>query len=228
MKLTIYRLLTLFLLLSFTQAMAEIKGRADLGAVYAEVDILESGKTIETLHMKGAKFDSTIVLYQGYTVKASALWCEEHGGLTSGTLAVGYMVPIGQRWKFLPNVGMNWSYLHTTVEFKDFGLQLGRTHFKERFRSDTPFIGLDIGFAITDDLTLIAMYQYGWARTHTKIRTIASQKSHSCGPNYALALDYSIAEHWSLSLAGSYNITLSKEKHGLRGKGLKLGVAYYF
>lgn len=224
----IFRTLSLFSLFVSAFTYAEIRGRADIGGVYADIDILESGKTIETLHMKGVKFDATVVVYHGFTLKPSALWCDGHGGLSSGTIAAGYMIPLGKSWKFLPNVGMTWSYLHTTVEFEHLGPLLGRTHFKERFRSETPFLGLDIAYSITDKLSLIAMYQYGWAHTHTKIRPIVSQKSHSCGPNYALSLDYSVTDHWSISLAGAYNITLSKEKHGLRGKGLKLGVAYYF
>lgn len=230
MRLTLYRCFTLLMLLFATQVTAEIKGRADLGAVYAEIDILKSGKTQKTLHMKGLQFNAYAVLYQGFTIKPSALWVDGHGGLATGTIAAGYMIPCW-KFKFFPNVGITWSYLHTSVKIEDFGLLTGRAHYRERFRSNTPFLGLDVCFTITDKLSLIALYQYGWAHTHTKLRHTPikySEKSHSCGPNYALSLDYSLTDHWSLTLAGAYNITLSKEKHGLRGKGLKLGAAYFF
>ena len=58
--------------------------------------------------------------------------------------------------------------------------------------------------------------------------TIVNDKSHSDGPNYSLGIDYSLSKHWSVMLGFGYNITLSKEKHGIRGKGAKLGLSYYF
>ncbi len=201
-----------------------IKGRIDVGATLMDIDILESGKTVKTLHMKGVKGDASFFLYEGLCLKPSFLWGKGHGGLTAGTLAVGYMIPTWKKILILPNVGATWCYLHTRVSFEELGLH----HLKERFRSCSPFIGMEICYPITDQLTIMALYQYAWSHTHTKIKPIVSQKSHSCGPNYALSLDYSLNKQLSLTFGVGYNITLSKEKHGLRGKGAKLGLAYYF
>jgi long-subunit fatty acid transport protein len=79
---------------------------------------------------------------------------------------------------------------------------------------------------------VMATYQYAWSRTHTKLthehNKLVSEKSHSCGPNYTLGVEYYVDDHWAINCGIGYNISLSKEKHGLRGKGAKLGVAYYF
>ena len=230
--------------LSFFSKSDAICGKVDVAAALVDLDILESGKTIKTLHMKGVKADATIAVYQGLSIKPSFLWCQGHGVLNSGSLAVGYYLPLFEKLKFLPNVGVTWSYLHTRYDIPEVEL----FHLKERFRSTTPFVGLEVYYSITKKLSLFAIYQYGWARTHTKIRTkredktglhpgaIAlgltdknqTDKSHSCGPNYGIGLDYCFDDHWSVNIAFGYNITLSHEKHGLRGKGGKLGVGYYF
>lgn len=208
---------------------AKICGKADIGPTLIDIDVLESGKTVETLHMKGCKADATVLLYQGFCIKPGFLWGEGHGILRAGSIAVGYYLPVTERIKILPNIGVSWSYLRFKVDLED--LQL--FDLKERFRSESPFIGMDISFCLTDKWTIIASYQYAWSRTQTKIRskllgTVIDDKSHSCGPNYSLGVDYSLNQNWSIIFGVGYNITLSKEKHGLRGKGAKLGIAYYF
>lgn len=202
----------------------EVKGKADIGATLMDIDILQSGKTIETLHMKGLKGDATVIVYKGLCIKPSFIWGRGHGEITSGTIAVGCYIPITKEIRIVPNIGVTWSYLHTHVDYEQFGL----FDLKERFRSSSPFIGMEFCYSITDKLTLTGLYQYAWSRTHTKIKPIVSETSHSCGPNYAIGIDYSLNKHWSIVCGVGYNITLSKEKHGIRGKGAKLGMAYYF
>lgn len=220
----IFHVVALFLIIIVASVYGECRGKADLGFTYLDVDILESGKTIETLHMKGVKGDGTLLVYQGLCIKPSFIWARGHGQVAAGTIGVGYYIPITEKFKILPNIGITWSYLHTRVDFEDFGLY----DLKERFRSNSPFLGMEICYSINEKWTLMGIYQYAWCRTHTKIGSIVSDKSHSCGPNYALGIDYSFNEHWSAVFGVGYNITLSKEKHGIRGKGAKLGIAYYF
>lgn len=212
-----------------TALHGEIRGKFDLGATLMDVDVLESGKTVETLHMKGVKGDATVLVYQGLGLKAGFLWGRGDGRLWAGTVGVGYYLPLTKKFKIFPNVGITWSYLRFGLDLEE--LQL--FDLKERFRSDSPFIGMDFSYAITDKWTVVAVYQYAWSHTQTKIRsdilgTIVNDKSHSDGPNYSLGVDYSLNKHWSIVFGAGYNITLSKEKHGLRGKGIKLGVVYYF
>jgi Outer membrane protein beta-barrel domain len=203
---------------------AEIKGKVDVGATLFDIDLLKSGKTEKTLHMVGVKGDATIMVYEGLCLKPTVLWGKGDGELIAGSLAVGYYLPVCKDLRLIPNVGCSWSYLHTWINLE----QIGLMHQKERFRSDSPFIGMDICYSLTSKLTLMAMYQYGWARTHTQIGSVVTEKSHSCGPNYSLGFDYSMNQQWSIVGGIGYNLTLSKEKHGLRGKGAKLGLAYYF
>ena len=218
------RFLVIISILFFCSVEGALRGRIDIGPTLMDIDILESGKTIETLHMKGVKGDATLLLYEGLCLKPGFIWGEGHGHLTTGTLAVGYYIPINKQLRILPNVGVTWSYLDTRVDFEELGL----SNLKERFRSSSPFIGIEICYSLTDKWSLMGIYQYAWSHTHTKIDPIVSNKSHSCGPNYALAVEYSLNKSWSATLGVGYNITLSKEKHGLRGKGAKLGIAYYF
>jgi hypothetical protein len=220
----ILRLLIILCGLSFSSLYAEIHGKIDMGPTILDIDILESGKTVETLHMKGIKGDATILVYQGLCIKTGFIWGRGHGQLAAGSIAVGYYLPIIENLKILPSVGMAWSNLHTRVDFEQFGL----FDLRERFRSSSPFIALEVCYTFAKKWTVIGLYQYAWSRTHTKIGHIISNKSHSDGPNYALGIDYSLNEQWSVSFGVGYNITLSHEKHGIRGKGAKLGLAYYF
>lgn len=220
---------TIFLSTPILLLRAELHGKVDVGPIYMDVDILESGKTIKTLHMKGGRGDATFLVYKGLCIKPSFTWGTGHGGLVTGSVAIGYYIPITKSLKLLPLVGNGWSYLHTRIDLEEMHL----FNLKERFRSSSPFIGLEICYSINQQWTLMGLYQYAWSRTHTKISshkigTLVSQKSHSCGPNYSLGIDYSINPHWSVTLGVGYNITLSKEKHGIRAKGAKLGLAYYF
>lgn len=229
-------LTVLFCWISFS-VYGKCCGKIDIGPAWVEIDVLKSGKTEKTLNMPGVKGDATILLYQGFCIKPGFLWARRGGEVASGTIAAGYYFPITEKLKILPNVGATWSYLRTHVdvevsapeEVKLLGVNtLTFDDVRERFRSCSPFLGLEFCYSINEKWTLIGIYQYAWSRTHTKLGELGSFKSHSCGPNYALGVDYSLDPHWSITFGVGYNITLSKEKHGLRGKGAKLGLAYYF
>lgn len=229
MKRTLIYLSALLFCFNCNAFFGEIKGKIDAGPTLINIDVLESGKTVETLHMVGAKADATLLLYKGLYIKPGVLWGTRDGKLWSGGFSVGYYIPITKCFRVMPNAGITWSYLHFGLDIEELQLE----NLKERFRSNTPYIGLEFSFSITENWTLIGMYQYGWSRTQTKIRshelgTIVNEKSHSCGPNYSLGIEYGFNDQWAINLGVGYNITLSKEKHGLRGKGAKLGVAYYF
>lgn len=219
------------LILSFAGMQAEecdwltVRGKLDIGPTLMDIDILESGKTIETLHMKGVKGDATLVFWKGISLKGGFLFGEGHGKLSSYYVGLGQCVPVTDDLLLVPSVGVAFSRLHTTVDFE----QLHLYDLKEKFHSSSPYIALDICYKLTDRLTLMGMVQYAWCRTYTTIKPLVDHdKSKSQGPNYNLGLDYSLNDHWSVTFGVGYNETLTKEKHGLRGKGAKLGIAYYF
>lgn len=224
MSKNILRFLILVFCATSYSLTAEVHGKVDVGPTFLSVDLLKSGKTEETLRMYGVKADATVLVYQGLAIKPSILLGWGHGSLTSASIAAGYYLPISQQFKILPNVGMNWSYLSTHIDIKEASL----FHLRERFRSASPFIGIDLSYSITPKWTIIGAYQYAWCKTDTKIGKFPNDRSHSCGPNYSLGIDYSYNDQFSINLGFGYNISLSKEKHGIRGKGLKLGGAYYF
>ncbi len=133
----ILRLLIILTGLSFSSIYGAIHGKIDLGPTLVSIDILESGKTTKTLNMKGLKGDMTLILYEGLYIKPSFIWGKGDGQFSSGTIAVGYYLPITKDLRILPSVGMTWSYLHTHVDFDQFNL----FDLKERFHSNSSFIG---------------------------------------------------------------------------------------
>lgn len=221
--------LSLLCLFAFTYSLyAGCCGKVDLGATIIDLDILKSGHTEETLHMKGLKGDATIQIIGGVVLKPGFIWGQGHGELASASIGIGHCTPIFKGFMLIPSAGVIFSYVRTKVdvEVPEFGITFEDQ--KERFRSISPYAALEFCYTFLEKWTLMGAYQYSWSRTHTKIGKIVSETSHCCGPNYSLGLEYCIDEHWAVNLGAGYNISLSKEKHGIRGKGIKLGVAYYF
>lgn len=223
-------ILTLLSLLCLTtqKSYADFKicGKIDVGPTLMDIDILESGKTIKTLHMKGVKGDTTISVWKGVCLKAGFLAGRGHGRLFAYNVGLGHYLPVTDKLLLIPSAGVAFSRLHTTVDL-DLG-EIKVEDLKEKFRSTSPYIALEFCYKLHPKWTLMGMVQYAWSQTHTTIKPFVSDKSKSCGPNYSLGIDYSLNDHWSLTFGVGYNITLTKEKHGLRGKGAKLGLAYYF
>jgi hypothetical protein len=201
-----------------------LHGRLEIAPAIINLDILESGRTVETLHMYGVRGDAILAVYKGISLKGGFTLGRREGKLNSGFIGIGQYLPLYEGLSILPSVGVAFSELYTRIDFEELGL----FHLKEKFRSTTPYLSLELAYDITKCLSVTLLYQYGWAHTHTTIKPLFSNKSHSCGPNYGISLDYKIKDHWYVSLGAGYNITLSKEKHGLRAKGAKLGIAYYF
>lgn len=201
----------------------DIDGRIDVSEALISLDILESGKTIETINMNGLKADAIIAVYKGICIKPGMIIAGTHGQFSSYSIGLGQYIPVTDSFSVLPSIGVTWSYLHTRVDFPGFQ----QFNLKEKFRSTSPFLSLELSYKYCD-WRITGLYQYAWSRTHTTIRPLFSDKSHSEGPNYGLSLEYSVSENWAVNVGAGYNITLSKEKHGLRGKGMKFGLAYYF
>jgi hypothetical protein len=223
----IIQLSLLFLVINFFALYAGICGKADIGATYIDLDILKSGHTEETLHMKGFKGDATVQVYGGFVLKPGFIWAKGKGELASGSIGIGHCFPIFKNFTLIPSAGVTFSYVRTDIDLEIPGLGILEDQ-KERFRSTSPYAALEFSYTFLENWTLIGCYQYAWSRTHTKIGKVVSEKSNCCGPNYSLGLEYSINKNWAVNFGAGYNISLSKEKHGIRGKGLKLGVAYYF
>lgn len=221
--------LTLLCSLALTFALyAGCCGKVDIGPMIFDLDILKSGHTEETLHMKGVKGDATIQLYKALVLKPGFIWGQGHGEVASGSIGLGLCTPIFKGFMLIPSAGVIFGYVRTKVDVPIPEMDIVLKDLKERFRSISPYVALEFCYTFLEKWSIMGCYQYSWSRTHTKIGDIVSENSHCWGPNYTLGLEYCFNKNWAMNLGAGYNTSLSKEKHGIRGKGLKLGVAYYF
>jgi hypothetical protein len=203
---------------------AEVCGKVDMGAVYVHVDVLDSGHTVKKMDMGGFKADGNVILWKGVCLKPTILYAKNQGELFSSGIGLGHYTPITENFSLTPSAGCLWTQLKTRINFEEFGL----FNLKERFRSVSPYLALEASYCFGQGWRICGLYQYSWSRTHTKIASFPIDTSHAQGPNYSLMIERDINESWSISLGGAYNISLSKEKHGLRGYGIRFATAYWF
>lgn len=203
-------------------------GKIDLAPAYVHIDVLESGKTIHRMNMAALKGDISYLPFAGYgiVIKPTFLCATGDGKLASGGVGLGHCTPITDCLTLTPHAGVLWTYIQTHIDIHTPFFTI--PHVRETFRSTSGYLALEITYKIAQGWRISGMFQYVWSRTYTKIKDLVPlQKDHAMGPNYALMLEYDITDKWSVNIGGAYNISLSKEKHGLRGAGVKVGVAYW-
>lgn len=203
------------------------RGKVDVGPAYVHIDVLESGKTVKTMNMIAGRADASILIWEGkgWCIKPYALYASGGGELFTGGVGLGHCFPVNDKLTITPIVGCTYTYMHTHIHVEMEGFKF---RFKEKFRSYSPYIGAELVWNITPCFRACLMFQYAWSQTRTVINKLIKDKNHSKGPNYSAMLEYDLNEQWSVNVAAAYNITLSKEKHGLRGAGVKLGIARWF
>lgn len=206
--------------------LSDVKGRADIGPAYVHIDVLENGRTTHKMDLGAVKADSTIVLYKGFCIKPSILYGFGHGYVFSPSLGAGFVFPVCKNLYITPLVGYGYTYLRTKLDLKTPFFTLH--HVREKFRSRSPYVGVDISYDFCDCWRICGSYQYLWSRTHTTIGHLISDNSHTQGSSFALMIERDLDKNWSCNIGGAYNSSLSKEKHGLRGYGFKLGIARWF
>jgi hypothetical protein len=206
----------------------DCRGKVDVGPAFVRIDVLESKKTVERIDMVAIRGDANILLLGdcGFALKPSIIYGrgKHHSELLSGALGVGYCFPVAEGVTVTPSVGCTFTDLSTHIDLPAILL----TDIKETFRSVAPYVALEVSYRILPGWRVSGMVQYAWSRTHTKLKGLLSDHSHSQGPNLAAMIEHDINDHWSINLGGAYNISLTKEKHGLRAVGAKLGVVYWF
>jgi hypothetical protein len=220
-------LLAAFLLLSSGSLAAECCAKIEAGPAFLHIDVLESGHTIKKLNMTAIKADASFIIWKGVCLKPTILYARQgHSEIASGGCGIGHYCPINKKFSVTPSIGCNFTQFKTNIyipvsEF--FKLQL-----RERFHSISPYVSLDASYCFAEGWRVIGIYQYVWSRTWTKIKDFGTDKSRPKGANYALVLERDINDHWSVNIAAAYNVSLTKEKHGLRGYGARLAFAYWF
>lgn len=202
-------------------------GKIDVGPVYANIKVLESGQTVEDLDMWGVRGDGTIQVWKALCVKPMVTYIEGDARFFATSLAAGVFLPLSDRLSIFPNAGVGYTYLKSNIDKP----LLGLSDLDERFRSVAPSLGIDATFQVTPCIQLSGTYQYSWPRTVTILHSplfgqILNAKSSSRGPVYAAEVDYFLNDNWSVNLSGGYNLSFTKEKHGFKGKGVRLGIGY--
>lgn len=212
---------------------SELCGRFDAGGAFARIDILESGKTVKRINMGAFKADSTIMLSKecGLCLKPSFLYGK--GGdsyIISGGAGIGFYIPIKSWLGITPAIGCNFTELQTKIDlpFPTPAGVLLLEDVKETFKSVSPYIGVDVTYRFNATQRVYFVIQYSFSRTETILKDIIKTKSKTQGFNYALEFEHDLTPTLSVNIAAAYNLSLTKEKHGLRGAGLKLGLTYWF
>lgn len=229
MNLKHYVYLLFTILLSATASADQCGGKIDIGPVYVHLDVLQNGKTIKRLDMGGFKVNGTIMLKEGYgfCLKPDLIYAAGEGELFAGALGFGHLFPVHPNLCITPSVGFNVSSMRTSYDF--YHPQLQRIiPVRERFHSTAPYVAIDANYTVWKGLRVCGSFQYSWSRTHTWLKKIGTFKSSSKGASYAAMIEQDFNDKWSLHLGAAYNVSLSHEKHGLRGYGFKLGIAHWY
>lgn len=201
-------------------------GRVDVGPAYVHIDVLESGKTIHRMDLAAVKADATVVVWKGLCLKPTLLYGSGHGYILTTGLGIGFIFPLMENLCVTPVAGLNYTYLRTHIDIRTPYFVLH--HLKEKFRSYSPYIGLDASYTFYPCWRVCGNVQYAWSSTKTKIGEIGADKSHSDGASYSAMLEHDLNDQWSINIGGAYNLMLSKERHGLRGAGGKIGITRWF
>lgn len=222
-----YIFLSVFTMINH-QADAACCNKIEVGPTYIHLDVLEKGHTIEKLNMAAGKLDGTLLVWKGVCLKPTFLYARQgHSEIISGGCGLGHYFPIGDKCSVTPSVGCNFTQFKTTIH--DYEAVPGYfVDFKERFRSVSPYACIDASYCFVKGWRIVGSYQYVWSTSRTAIKGMKTTKSTPEGSNFGLMLEGDINDNWSASLGAAYNSSLTKEKHGLRGYGVRLGLAYWF
>jgi len=214
---------------------ATLCGKIDVGPTYAHIDVLESNRTVRRMDLPAIKGDATLVFYEGWCFKPSILYGKNEGELLSTGLGFGRCIPINDCFLILPSIGVTYTQLLSSFNLKTEIEGYPKpiiTEMRERLRSVAPYVGLYFSYKFAACWKVNGYIQYAYSRAHTRVKSKKAPKfhktykNHSTGPNIGLQLERIINECWSINLGAAYNRTLSKERHGLRGHGMKIGFVY--
>lgn len=213
-----------FFLFFFQAAFADCRGRVDIGPAYVNVDMLQSGKTKRSIDLRALRCDATFFPFGGLAIKPSGMISDGKANLSTAALGVGFCFPLTSTLTATPSVGISETRFKSRINFREYGF----LHLRERFYSYGGYGCLDISWTFVEKWRLYGTFQYTWSQVKTTVRPLFKTRTHCKGPSYAVSLERDLNDHFSVTLSGGYNLSLSKEKHGLRGKGVKLGLAYWF
>ncbi len=228
-----------------SEECAICKGKFDTGPAYINIDVLQRGKTFRSLNLFAWKADAYYEIYNGFTVKASGMigGGEAHFYTLAG--GVGFCIPF-KCFSFFPNAGYCGGNFKSTFDLQHRIEVSGLTkpikiefdNVEEDIDSHGPYIGIDITYKISKSWRAVFVFQYAWSHVDTEYKWESDNslfpdidehfRTKTSGPNYALLIEHDFSDNFSVNLGLGYNMSLSKDKEGLRAKGAKIGAVYWF
>ncbi|MFA6914986.1 MAG: hypothetical protein WC222_01190 [Parachlamydiales bacterium] len=201
--------------------------KVDIAPAYVHMDILENGNTVHRLDMTAARLDSSFIFCGGWTIKPMFMIARgDKGHFDTVGAGFGYTLPLSESIVITPLVGLSYSYLSTRY---DLHLPIGSFFTKRTYRTYSPYVGLDAVYSFGGGWRIGGSLQYAWANSRTSVGNFAhNEKSEAQGFVSALTIEKDITENLSVNIGAGYNNSMTKEKHGLRGYGAKVGIAYWF
>ena len=227
MKTFLYTCLLAFLAAS-SSASAESCCHMEIAPAFMRIDVLESGKTVHQANLLALRAEACYRFCQGFNLKPvliAAPRCIDKSSLFAGGVALGHFYPVYKNLCLNPNFGVTYTIFKTKVTYELFPIDIS---LKEEFRSVSPFVGLDVNYSINECWRIYASFQYAWSRTHTTVKYLFSTKDHSQGTNWGLAVETDMTEALSVNFGVGYNLSMSREKHGIRAFGGKVALAYWY
>lgn len=216
---------------SASTLQGETVGKIDVGPAFLHIDVLEHNKTVKRMDMWGVRADFSYFLYKGLYIKPIVLYGDggaAKGGIFSGSCGFGYCIPLHPCFTVSPSVGATYSHLWTKINLPIPDTPIILKDIREHFKSWAPYVCLDLYYTFIPTWRLCAGIQYSWSKTKTTLVHVTKQKSKSEGFAYSLMLEHDLSDQWSVNIGAAYNLSLTKEKHGLRGTGIKAGITRWF
>lgn len=199
---------------------AEAAGKVDVGAIYVNLQLINNGDKSQELDLYGARIDTSFQIVHGLLGKVAASYANGDGSdFVFLTTALGYYIPIQKCFILIPQGGLSYSHLNTKLDPFDLD---------EKFTSYTPFVGIEAVYKYSECINISGSVLYGFAQTKTEIESFPNTKGESKGPSYAIMAEYMLTKCASISLTWAYNLSMSREKHGIKGQGARLAFGYYF
>lgn len=203
---------------------AEIRGKVDVGYADIMIHLHDANLPKKRIPMQGFSLNSTLVVWKGLCLKPHIIsGSGREGHLLNLSLGAGCYIPFGS-FCVLPSVGITRGYLRGFIDLPQVGLE----NIKQRFKTWTPYVGVDVSYTISEKWSVCMMVQYGWATTHFTISRIISQKTHTSGFNLVGQIDYYFTSNWSANFAIAKNESWEDAKVGIVGYGGRLGLGYCF
>lgn len=198
-------------------------GKIDIAPTFLKIDSVESGKTIDSHNMKGVRVGLDYILYKALLFRGTGIVSWGDANFQTYTAGLGACIPY-KKFYFTPSAGVTYSRFKADIDFPEIQF----FDLKQKFRSLGPYVGLDIQWCFAPKWRIGGGFMWSWSHTHTSVKPLFKGKDNSQGPTWTMLLERDITSKWSVNVGAAYNRSLNKEKHGIKGQGVKIGLTRWF